>query len=239
MYPDVIRLKLEIDTLEHVRAKAAADTAAAPPMPVSPSVLRVKAMRGQLDAEIKALQAEEQSIRRDIAAHRQRVENAPQREQEFGELSRDYETTKDLYQALLKRYEDAQLAESMEHRQKGEHFRILDPALRAKEPIAPNRPVLMLGGLMLALGMAAAVAVLVEQLDTSFHSVNSLRALTKGPVLLSIPRIVTAADRGRRKWRSCLAAAAVLLALALISQGAVYFGRGNEQLVTVLGRWKS
>ena len=65
MYPDVIRLKLEIDTLEHVRAKAAADTAAAPPMPVSPSVLRVKAMRGQLDAEIKALQAEEQSIRRD------------------------------------------------------------------------------------------------------------------------------------------------------------------------------
>ena len=87
--------------------------------------------------------------------------------------------------------------------------------------------------------MAAAVAVLVEQLDTSFHSVNNLRALTKGPVLLSIPLIVTAAERGRRKWRSCLAAAAVLLALALISQGAVYFGRGNEQLVTVLGRWKS
>ncbi len=39
------------------------------------------------------------------------------------ELSRDYESTRELYLSLSKRYEEAQLAESMEQRQKGEQFR--------------------------------------------------------------------------------------------------------------------
>src|SRR5205807_7422945 len=57
---------------------------------------------------------------RSIAAYQGRVENVPRREQEFRELSRDYDSTRELYQSLLKRYEEAQLAESMEQRQKGE-----------------------------------------------------------------------------------------------------------------------
>ena len=235
-YPDVVRVKMEIAALEREMAEAKPDASPAPAASADPAVLRLRAALREVGAEIEALKAEEQRLRRDIAAYQRRVENAPQREQEFKELSRDYDMTKDLYASLLKRYEDAQLAESMEQRQQGEQFRILDAALPARLPAAPNRLRLMLMGLMVSLGIAAAAVMLAEHVDTSFHTIDSLRAITKAPVLVSIPLIVSDADRRRKKWRQCLTAASVLVALALIVQASAYIARGNEQLVTMLGR---
>ena len=114
----------------------------------------------------------------------------PRREQEYKELARDYETTRELYQSLLKRHEEAQIAESMEQRQKGEQFRIIEPAVASWQPIA-NRLRLVAMALVLALGVAAAAVVLAEQVDTSFHTVDELRAHVSLPLLGSIPRIVT------------------------------------------------
>ena len=237
-YPDVIRMKADIAALEQELAERKPDgpPKTAPVASADPVVRRLKGALSAVDAEIKSLQAEDLRLRSDIAAYQQRVESAPQREQEFKELSRDYETTKDLYSSLLKRYEDAQLAESMEENQKGEQFRILDPALPEILPAAPNRLRLTLMGLMLALGAAAAVVVLAEQLGGSFHSVSSLRAFTKVPVLVSIPLLVTVADRRRMRWRSCLVAVAVMLSLALIAKASASFASGNELLAAMLMR---
>src|SRR5207344_1410378 len=115
-------------------------------------------------SEVKILKAEEQRLRAAIATYQSRVENTPRREQEFQDLSRDYETTKERHQSLTKRYEDAQLAENMEQRQKGEQFRILDPAIPSGIPSAPNRPRLLMMLLLFSLGAAAGVALLVESL---------------------------------------------------------------------------
>src|SRR5439155_1401862 len=94
-----------------------------------PSASALKAALSPIDMEIESLKAEEQRLRRDISAYQRRVENAPQREEEFRELSRDFDTTKELHASLLKRYEDAQLAENMEQIRQGEQFRSLDPAI--------------------------------------------------------------------------------------------------------------
>ena len=105
------------------------------------------------------------------------------------------------HQSLVKRYEEAQLAESMEQRQKGEQFRVLDPALPSTVTAAPNRLQLLMMALVLSVGLAAGVAILAEMLDTSFHSADDLRAFTTVPVLVSIPRIVTEADLRQRRLR--------------------------------------
>src|SRR5439155_1149052 len=96
---------------------------------MTPYVLRMKEALSETETDIKVLKGEEKRLREGIAIYQARIENVPRREQEFKELSRDYESTRELYQSLLKRYEEAQLAESMEQRQKGEQFRVLDPAL--------------------------------------------------------------------------------------------------------------
>src|SRR5262249_41082636 len=129
------------------------------------------------------------------------------REQEFLELSRDYEATKDQHQSLVKRYGEAQIAESMEQRQKGEQFRLLDPAVPSAQPAAPNRGRLLPMAFVLSIGLGAGVIVLAEMLDTSFHSPEQVRAFTAVPILVSIGRMVSEADRSRRRRRFRLAAA--------------------------------
>jgi uncharacterized protein involved in exopolysaccharide biosynthesis len=204
--------------------------------PLTEFVLRLREALGELQTELKILKAEEGRIRGAIDLYQARVENVPRREQEFIEISRDYESTRELYASLLKRYEEAQLAATMEHRQKGEQFRILDPALPNTEPAAPNRLRLLFLTLAGAVGLAIVVTVLVENLDTSFHSVDELRTFSKAPVLVSIPRIVTRTDSRRRWWRMRLAATGALVCLVTIA-GVVYVAaHGNEGLVLLLAR---
>ena len=221
-YPEVIRVQSEIAALEREFGDPAA-----PPW---------KAALGEIDAEITSLKAEEQRLRRDINTYQHRVENATQREQEFQELSRDFETTKELYSSMLKRYEDAQLAESMEHSRQGEEFRLLDPAIPAKQPLAPNRIRLILVGVLLSLGAAVVAAVLAERLDTAFHTFDDLRSFTKLPVLASIPHVASAAETARLARRRWLATASITLGLGLVVLASYHVAHGNEQLVRMLSR---
>ena len=234
-YPDVVRLRGEVDRLEQDLSAA---EPAAPPVapPANPAATRLRAALRDADTEIAGLKAEEQRVRSEIDAYQRRVDTAPQREQELQELSRDYDTLKDLYGSLLKRYEDAQLAETMEQRQRGEQFRVLDAAIPSRMPAAPNRLRLLLVGLALALGAAAGAMMLAEHLDTSFHTVDDLRALGRAPVLLSIPLIVTATDARQSRRRFRYAGVAVVLAVALVFKATQYIAHGNEALVALLSR---
>jgi len=225
-YPDVIRVKSEIAILERELAEAKPDGSLA----VDAAAL------GDPDSEIKSLKAEEQRLRRDISTYQRRVENSPQREQEFQEISRGFESAREHYASLMKRYEDAQLAESMEQSRQGEQFRILDSAIPAKQPLAPNRTRLILVGVLLSLGAAAAAAVLAERLDTSFHTFEDLRSFTKAPVLVSIPLVANDAETTRLARRRWLATAAITLGLALVVVASYHVAHGNEQLVQMLSR---
>ncbi len=250
-YPDVVQLAAEVAALERELAAAKAQsrkpeanptpnaTAPSPSLPtapVTPYVLRLKEALTEVQTELKILKTEEARLREGIAAYQVRVENVPRREQEFKELSRDYDSTRELYTTLLKRHEEAQLAESMEQRQRGEQFRVLDPAVANPQPAAPNRLRLFVMTVAGALGLAVGAVVLAEYIDTSFHEVDALRAFSNVPVLVSIPRIVTQRDRHRRRWRMRLAATGVFGGLLVIVGVVSVVAKGNESLVLILGR---
>jgi protein tyrosine kinase modulator len=239
-HPTIARLKDEITALEReqaeVKPEAAGEAAATHASPPSPYVLRLREALHAADGELKILRVEEQRLRSAITVYQARVESTPRREQEFQDISRDYESTKELHRSLLKRYEEAQLAETMEQRQKGEQFRVLDPAMPSAVTAAPSRPRLLLMALMLSLGLAAGAVMAAEMVDTSFHSADELRAFTTVPVLASISRISTEADRRRGRQRFRLSAAGALLGLALVVGTSYVIGHGNEQLVRVLDR---
>jgi polysaccharide biosynthesis transport protein len=209
-YPSVAQVKQEIADLERQRAagpsKPSAEAASTMDQPADPpSPARV---------ELTALDNEEQLLRREMAGYEQRVENAPLREQELQQLTQDYTVASQLYLSLLQRYQSAFLTERMDLQ--GEQFRILDPALVSTQPVAPKRLRLLLMGLMLSLGAAAGTVLLAEVNDTSFHTVDDVRAFTSVPVLVSIPLIVTPADARKRRRRSVLSALAVMLGIAAV-----------------------
>ena len=127
----------------------------------------------------------------------------------------------------------------MEQRQKGEQFRILDPAVPNSQPAAPNRPRLLMVILAGALGLAIGSVMLIERIDTSFHEIDDLRSFSNVPVLVSIPRIVTRTDVHRRWWQVPLKAGGVVIALVAIVATTYVAANGNERLVLLLARLAS
>jgi len=227
-YPDVILTKQAIEDTKKQLAelgpsagKSSAPKAAAPPR--------------AMDSELAGLKAEDQRLRQMIAAYQSRVEIAPERDQELQQLSRDYRASREISDAALKRYHDAQAAVDVERRRAREEFQVLESAVAPREPAAPNRPKLVLLGVMLACAATGAIVMLAEQLDTSFHGVDDLRSFSKLPVLVTIPEITTRADRTRRRWRWRLAAGAGVVGLFLII-GMAYVGAQNDLLITLLTR---
>lgn len=236
-HPDVVRLKAAIAALKHDLAEQGDEASASPPpLPTGDARARPVPAVSKADAELAALKAQEQKLLQQIAAYQRRVENAPEREQELQQRSADFERARELYSSLLKRYEDAQLAESMEQSSRGERFRVLDQAIPPRQPAAPARAQLLVLGLLLACGMGVAAMVIAEQLDGSVHKVADLRALTAAPVVVSIPRITTVADRRRARWRFCLTAVSVAVMLLLVVKTSHYIADGNEQLLGMLAR---
>src|SRR5262249_20256693 len=132
-HPDVIRMKTEIaaaereqqDAILRQRQAGQKDGTAAAAMASNPTAVdaRKKAIQN-LDAELEKLKKEENDLRQTISGIETKLAGVPERQQEFGRLTRDYNAAKDLYDSLLKRYDDAQLAASMETDRQGERFRI-------------------------------------------------------------------------------------------------------------------
>jgi succinoglycan biosynthesis transport protein ExoP len=231
-YPDVARTKAEIATLE----RQIANRPASPPPATAEAAPRTTGAIAIVDAELRRLKAEEQRLRDTIATYQRRVDELPQREAEFQQMARDYETTRDLYTSLLARYEEATMGETMEHKNKGEVFRVVDPAVPAESPAAPKRLLLLLVAAMLSLGLAAAVVVVAEQFDTSFHSVESLRSFTAVPLAVAVPRILTEGDHMQQRRRAGFAAVGALVGLVLLVGAGYYYANGNFDLVALLAR---
>jgi polysaccharide chain length determinant protein (PEP-CTERM system associated) len=236
-YPDVVRLKKEIADLEaQARRSEQAEAGARRPLPPSPQVLELRSALSDLDGRARVLESEAATLQRSLGEYQQRVENVPRTEQEYQKLARDYETTKDLYRSLLTRQSQAEVAENMEQRQKGEQFRVIEPAVAASRPTAPDRPKLIGLGLLLALGLAVAAVIAAEQLDTSFHTVDDLRRHARAPVLVSIPQVVTAAALQEKRRRMGMAAAAATACLVLLVGGSYFLASADGPLAGVILR---
>ena len=237
LWPDIIRIK---DEIERLKTDMAAPKPKPDPKAVSgpptPEVARLQDTLRSIETELKLTKQDEQRLRQGITSFQTRLDNAPKREQEYLDATRDYQSTKELYQNLTRKYDDSLLSESMEQRQKGEQFRIVDSAMPSSTAAAPRRTRLLLVALALSFVLGAGSMVLMEVLDTSFHSSRDLRAYTTVPVLVNIPRIVTEADTRRGRWRFRFAAISVLVALVVVGGSSFIVAHGNEQLAQLLSR---
>jgi uncharacterized protein involved in exopolysaccharide biosynthesis len=147
-HPDVIDLKKKIATLEsQVEGRPDGEgivvKSLPPPPKPNPETERLlhQATEQYNNAvlEAKRLSEEEKNLKTQIGLYQRRIEDTPKREQELVLLSRDYEMLKTNYQSLLDKNLQAQMAENLERKQKGEQFKILDPAVVPEKPIKPDR----------------------------------------------------------------------------------------------------
>jgi polysaccharide chain length determinant protein (PEP-CTERM system associated) len=151
-----------------------------------------KEMEGQLaatDLEIKRLKDEDARTKAKIGEYQTRLENIPVREMAMVNLTRDYQNSKERYQNLLKKSQEAQQAENLERRQKGEQFKVIDPARIPEKPFSPNIPRNLLFGVLLGMGLGFGMAFFREQMDRSFKDAEDLETTLGFKVLANIPKI--------------------------------------------------
>jgi polysaccharide chain length determinant protein (PEP-CTERM system associated) len=235
-HPDVIRMKKLIAALaEEEKNQTQHDPSDLVPSTSLQKVSPAQLEQAEVSTEIQRLAADLGKVNQELVTYKQRIENTAKREQELFTITRDYESTRDLYKSLLKRYEEASMADDMEKEQRSERFRLIERAVYPQEPSAPQRPRFFLLTLALSLGAAVGGVFLREIQNTSFHRVEDLKKFVKIPVLVSITRIVTDRDRYSRHFYNGLGVVALLMFLILLVNVSYYVANGNEQLVRLFG----
>ena len=173
----------------------------------------MQAERDSLERRIVANRAEVTRLQTVLAGYRAKVEAAPTRESEETELTRDYATMQEQYQALLARSQQSRIAADLERRQIGEQFRLIDAARMPERPISPNRSRMNSMGALAGLALGLGLIALLEYRDKSFRSDDDIALSLSLPVLAVIPVMNTRRERDRVKQRRRLALSASLVAM--------------------------
>jgi polysaccharide chain length determinant protein (PEP-CTERM system associated) len=246
-YPDVISLREQVQALEaKMAAQPAADAKAAAksapkkdgkelrPIPQNTYVQSLMQQLDQATVDGKIATEEIGNLRTQVGVYQRRIENTPRREQELALIARDWETTRELFRSLLGKRGEAEMAADLEQRQRGEQFRIVDPASLPDRSAGPKRGRLFLIGLVVGLGVSAIIVMLVEHLDTSYRTVEEVRAYENVPILSTVPKIVTEGDRKRARRLLRLSTAGVAVGLLAVVTSSFVFAHNNHGFVAAL-----
>jgi uncharacterized protein involved in exopolysaccharide biosynthesis len=188
----------------------------------------------QVQSQLKANQLEilndqrhEKDLESTISEYQARLNLTPETEQELTNISRGYEESKSNYNSLLQKQMQSQLATSLEHRQQGEQFRIIDPPSLPDKPSAPNHLLFSLGGLMAGFLLGLGLAFILELTDVRVRQEKDLEGIVPASVLVGIPRLSTPREnhiRAMRWWMELGAATALAMLMMLGNLYALYKG---------------
>ncbi|MGQ9688714.1 MAG: GNVR domain-containing protein [Desulfobaccales bacterium] len=198
-HPEVIKLKKEIAALE--KAPESGEAARPAAQPENPAYINLLTNIQAAANDIAALKKQRAELETKLKTYRRRLELAPQVEQEYLALTRDYQNAHTKHQEIMSKILEARIAEGMEESQKAEKFTLIDPASYPEKPVSPKRGLIFLAGLILSLGAGLGMVAITENLDHSVKDVDELAWLTGLPVLGSIARIVTPEDTARQAQR--------------------------------------
>jgi polysaccharide chain length determinant protein (PEP-CTERM system associated) len=226
-HPDVIRLQRKIEELEKENpplSANSADTGSSRPaggvgLPAAGRGVEADLItqRNSAAREIVAIREELSALQEQIAVYQRRVEDTPKLEQELLSLKRDYDNTQKTYDSLLARKQEAEVAANMERQQKGEQFRILDPARLPDKPQSPDMRKLFLMCVMAGLGLGGGLIFLLEFLDKSVKKLESVPKKLGIPLLVAVPRIDHPKDIRKRRFNDGLSIAAAVICMALMA----------------------
>ena len=231
-HPDVLRLKQQIATTEKLAQQEDADITSGKSSRSTETVSTARSMADlqsmspmlQIEGQVKANQLEIANRQQEVRALARQIENyqdrlnlTPVREQELASITRDHEQSRTNYESLLNKKMQSEMATSLEKREEGEQFHIIDPPNVPHKPYWPDRFKFSLLGVAFGILLAFGTAALVETVDGRIYREQDLRALVASPVLARIPLFHSSEEQQKQQqWYRGLETAAASVLIIMI-----------------------
>jgi polysaccharide chain length determinant protein (PEP-CTERM system associated) len=222
-HPRIISLRETIAALEAECAveQEAAIAAGVRPQSGSDQPLEANPVYQNLRIELSDTEVELASLRAQLATQRAQetrlredVDKIAEVELNLKKLNRDYDVVQDRYQELLKRWETLRSKQRLDPVTDTVQFRTLEPPFASLDPVAPNRPLLLAGLLVVAFGAGLTVTFLLNQLKPVFYTRGAVRKFSGLPVLGSVSLLMSPEqEHSKRVWAMGWVAACLTLIL--------------------------
>ena len=194
-HPDVIKAKTQIEQLKKRMSDAPKEGAPASGRTLATEPVAVQQLRARLrqdDLSIADLTKRQGQIQGQIAVLQGKIQASPAVEQQYKELTRNYQTALEGYNELLKHRDQAAMGRALNRQQQGELLRVLDPPSLPTTPSFPKMPVFGGGGAAIGLAAGLGILYLVAALDTSMHTERDVETCLQLPVLALVPNVAPA-----------------------------------------------
>lgn len=231
-HPDIIRLKERIANLEAAAANEPQGRKAVGP--VYRGSLEYQSERREIQREITSLKNDITTAKAQIEFYRKRIESTPKAENQLVSLKRDYQTIQTQYNSLLERQLDAEEKKALVVKNKGEQFRIIDPAQAATKPIEPDVNKLFLMFVAIGLGAGGLIIFIKEYIRISFKNPGEIESELKLQVLGTIPKIVAPAAQRWKRLDYGLSLCSALFCLVLLGGYAALTFLGVDATLVVV-----
>jgi polysaccharide chain length determinant protein (PEP-CTERM system associated) len=210
-HPDVIKTKADIAKVQgrldeinkQTSSPAAANEKASANEP--PEIRQMRLQIHQYETVIQQATSDQKRLQGQINIYQSRTNMSPGVEEQYKQLSRDYDNAQAFYRDLLTKKSSADLGKSMENQQQGEQMTVLQTAGAPEKPSFPNRLFFAAAGLAGGLGIGFLLGVWLEISDRSIRTERDAEAAMDLPLLISVPWLgddseVSSNGNGQRKF---------------------------------------
>ena len=193
-YPDVLKAKRDIAELQKKLDEI--NKAAANPSDMvndkenlsePPEIRQLRLQIHQYEQVIAQATRDQQRLQEQIKVFQGRVALSPAIEEQYKQLTRDYDTAQKFYEDQLAKKKLAEMQTATEREQLGEQMSVLNPASLPESPSFPNRLLFAGGGLAGGLALGLGLALWLEFRDTALRTEADVLAALELPVLSQVP----------------------------------------------------
>lgn len=227
-HPDVVKKEQEIAKMQMVleRLKSRTSISGQPPIGDN-SAAQLTAESDKLRGELENLSEQGQRLKTQISQYEQRINLTPLKEQQLASILRNYDLFKQDYADLVNKQIRSQQSATVEERQEGQHFRLVDPPTLPAVPSGPKRLKISLGGVAGGIAVGLVLAFLMNVKKSSFYSDKELKRHFSVPLVVSVPVLLTASEqRGQNRKLVLEWVAAAAMTLVVCAAEFYVFQRG-------------
>jgi len=203
-HPDVIKTKADIAEVKKKLAEVTkastegTDTSNEKASAMEPPEIRqLRLQIHQYSDLITAGTRDQKRLQDEIGEYQGRVSLSPAIEEQYKELTRDYDNALKAYQDLLGKKSTADLTVRMNTQEQGERMFVLNQASLPEAPSSPNRWLFAGGGLAAGLGLGLGLAMWLELRDKSIRTEADAEAALELPLLVAVPWVGVVAEENK------------------------------------------